>query len=193
LLKLDVLGIRMQSAMAHAVGEIRRVDGVEVDVDAVPVDDEPTFELIRTSHTLGCFQIESPGQRELVGKFGPERFLDLVIDISLFRPGPVKSDMVTPFLRSRQGWDEPDYLHERLAKYLEPTAGVVVFHEQVLEIIDEMTGCGLAQADEVRRTLGSREGQLEVEEWFRPMARRQGFDEATVDRVWEVLKAFASF
>ncbi len=66
----------------------------------------PTFRLIRTAHTLGCFQIESPGQRELVGKFGPETFLDLVIDISLFRPGPVKSDMVTPFLRARQGWDE---------------------------------------------------------------------------------------
>ena len=213
LLKLDVLGIRMQSAMAYAVQEIERVDGGDavragehdpqapyldaasgrIDLDAVPHDDEATYRLIRTAHTLGCFQIESPGQRELVGKFGPERFLDLVIDISLFRPGPVKSDMVTPFLRARQGWDEPDYLHERLKDALEPTAGVVVFHEQVLEIIHAMTNCGLAQADEVRRTLGSREGQLEVEEWFRPVARRQGFDEPTIDRVWEVLKAFASF
>ena len=213
LLKLDVLGIRMQSAMAYALDEIARVDGPDavragehppdapyvdaatgrIDLDAVPHDDEPTFRLIRTAHTLGCFQIESPGQRELVGKFGPETFLDLVIDISLFRPGPVKSDMVTPFLRARQGWDEPDYLHERLEPHLAPTGGVVVFHEQVLQIIDAMTGCGLAQADEVRRTLGSREGQLEVEEWFRPIARRQGFDDATVDRVWEVLKAFASF
>jgi error-prone DNA polymerase len=213
LLKLDVLGIRMQSAMAYAIAEVERVDGPDavragehdpqaryldaatgrIDLDAVPHDDEPTYRLIRTAHTLGCFQIESPGQRELVGKFGPEGFLDLVIDISLFRPGPVKSDMVTPFLRARQGWDDADYLHERLKRYLEPTAGVVVFHEQVLEIIAEMTGCGLAQADEVRRTLGSREGQLEVEEWFRPVARRQGFDEATIERVWEVLKAFASF
>ncbi|MGZ4651292.1 MAG: DNA polymerase III subunit alpha, partial [Kineosporiaceae bacterium] len=213
LLKLDVLGIRMQSAMAYALDEIERVDGPgavragehdpqapyidaatgKIDLDAVPHDDEPTYRLIRTAHTLGCFQIESPGQRELVGKFGPERFLDLVIDISLFRPGPVKSDMVTPFLRARQGWEEPDYLHDRLEPYLAPTAGVVVFHEQVLQIIDEMTGCGLAQADEVRRTLGSREGQAEVEEWFRPTARAQEFDDATVDRVWEVLKAFASF
>jgi error-prone DNA polymerase len=213
LLKLDVLGIRMQSAMAYAIQEIERVDGVDavragehdpqaayidtatgkIDLDAVPHDDEPTYRLIRTAHTLGCFQIESPGQRELVGKFGPERFIDLVIDISLFRPGPVKSDMVTPFLRARQGWNEPDYLHERLKDALEPTAGVVVFHEQVLEIIHAMTDCGLAQADEVRRTLGSTEGQLEVEEWFRPTARSQGFDDATVDRVWEVLKAFASF
>ena len=62
--------------------------------------------MIRTTHTLGCFQIESPGQRELIGKFAPETFDDLIIDISLFRPGPVKSDMVTPFLRARQGWDD---------------------------------------------------------------------------------------
>ena len=164
-----------------------------IDLDAVPHDDEATFRLIRTAHTLGCFQIESPGQRELVGKFGPETFLDLVIDISLFRPGPVKSDMVTPFLRARQGWDEVDYLHPRLERALGPTGGVVVFHEQVLQIIDVMTGCGLAQADEVRRTLGSSEGQAEVETWFRPVALAQGFDAATVDRVWEVLKAFASF
>ena len=98
LLKLDLLGIRMQSAIAHAMDEVARVDGEPVDIDAVPRDDPATFELIRSTRTLGMFQIESPGQRELVGKFGPQTFEDLVIDISLFRPGPVKSDMVTPFL-----------------------------------------------------------------------------------------------
>ena len=98
LLKLDLLGIRMQSAIAHAMDEVARVDGEQVDIDAVPRDDPTTFELIRSTRTLGMFQIESPGQRELVGKFGPETFEDIIIDISLFRPGPVKSDMVTPFL-----------------------------------------------------------------------------------------------
>ena len=100
LLKLDVLGIRMQSSMAYALDEIERVEGPAVRpvLDAVPLDDSATFDLIRSTHTLGCFQIESPGQRELVGKFAPETFDDLIIDISLFRPGPVKSDMVRPFL-----------------------------------------------------------------------------------------------
>ena len=70
----------------------------------MPLDDPATYALIRQAKTLGCFQIESPGQRELVGKFGPETFEDIIIDISLFRPGPVKSDMVTPFLQARQGW-----------------------------------------------------------------------------------------
>ena len=107
LLKLDVLGVRMQSAMAHALAEIERVEGVRLDIDdraQVPLDDPATYDLIRSTRTLGCFQIESPGQRELVGKFAPETFDDLIIDISLFRPGPVKSDMITPFLRARQGW-----------------------------------------------------------------------------------------
>ena len=104
LLKLDVLGIRMQSAIAHAIDEVKRVDDVEVDIDTIPRDDPETFALIQSTRTLGMFQIESPGQRELVGKFAPETFADIITDISLFRPGPVKSDMVTPFLEARQGW-----------------------------------------------------------------------------------------
>lgn len=196
LIKLDVLGIRMQSAMAHAVQEVARVDGIEVDLDdqtQVPLDDEATFRLIRTSHTLGCFQIESPGQRELIGKFGPQRFEDLVIDISLFRPGPVKSDMITPFLEARHGWKDVSYLHPTLVEALQETEGVVVFHEQVLMIVAETTGVSLAQADEVRRALGTPRGQLEIEAWWRPAALARGYAPADVDRIWEVLKAFASF
>ncbi len=196
LLKLDVLGIRMQSAMAHAVDEVARVDGAHVDLDdrtQLPLDDPATYRLIRSTHTLGCFQIESPGQRELVGKFGPETFSDLVIDISLFRPGPVKSDMVTPFLRARQGWSEPQYLHPTLREALRTTYGVVVFHEQVLQIVAVTTGVSLAEADEVRRALGSPAGQIEVEAWWRPAALARGYSPDDVERIWQVLKAFASF
>src|SRR5699024_8756579 len=81
LLKLDVLGVRMQSAMAHAVAEVERVDGVAVDLDdrtQVPLDDPDTYALIQSTRTLGCFQIESPGQRELIGKFAPEHFEDII-------------------------------------------------------------------------------------------------------------------
>ena len=192
-LKLDVLGIRMQSAMAHAVAEIGRATGDLVDIDSVPLDDQATFQLIQSARTLGCFQIESPGQRELVGKFAPETFEDIVIDISLFRPGPVKSDMISPFLRARQGWALPDYLHENLRPILKQTAGVVVFHEQVIELISEMTGCTLAQADEVRRTLGSPEGQQQVRGWFYPAAISRSYPLRIVEEVWDVLRAFASF
>jgi error-prone DNA polymerase len=192
-LKLDVLGIRMQSAMAHAVAEVKRVQGDEVDLDDLPFDDQDTYDLIQKAKTLGCFQIESPGQRELIGKFGPRDFNDLIIDISLFRPGPVKSDMITPFLSARHGWREPLRIHPDLEPALAETHGVVVFHEQVLRIVSVMTGCSLAEADEVRRQLGSPDGQVVIRDWFIPTALKKGYDLDTVDKVWEVLRAFASF
>ena len=196
LLKLDVLGIRMQSSMAYAVAEIDRTTGERVDLDdrtQVPLDDEPTFAMIRTTHTLGCFQIESPGQRELIGKFGPVRFEDLIIDISLFRPGPVKSDMIRPFLEARHGWSEAQFLHPSLIPALQETEGVVVFHEQMLRIIAETTGVSLAQSDEVRRAMGSPKGIEEIECWWRPAAQARGYGPEHRDRIWAVLKAFASF
>jgi error-prone DNA polymerase len=183
----------MQSAIAHALDEVARVDGETVDIDAVPRDDPTTFELIQSTRTLGMFQIESPGQRELVGKFGPQTFEDIIIDISLFRPGPVKSDMVTPFLMARNGWREPVYPHPDLAAALEETAGVVVFHEQVLRIVATMTGCTLAEADEVRRALGEKDAHPEVRAWFMPRALDEGYAVEVVEQVWEVLVAFGSF
>jgi error-prone DNA polymerase len=193
LLKLDVLGIRMQSAIAHALTEVKRVDDVEVDIDTIPRDDPETFALIQSTRTLGMFQIESPGQRELVGKFAPETFADIITDISLFRPGPVKSDMVRPFLEARQGWAEPDYLHDDLHDALEQTCGVVVFHEQVIEMFSVLSGCSLAEADEARRALGDPDKQADIQAWFIPTALRRGYDLHTVERAWEILKAFASF
>ena len=196
LLKLDVLGIRMQSAMAHALDEIARTVPEEPvpDIDALaPFDDAGVYDMIAHRATLGCFQIESPGQRELVGKFGPENFEDIIVDISLFRPGPVKSDMVTPFLEARQGWTEPEYLHDSLIPALEQTRGVVVFHEQIIMIISAVTGCSLAQGDEVRRALGDREGQERVRRWFHERAEAAGYDETTTQRIWFILESFASF
>ncbi|MGY1804654.1 DNA polymerase III subunit alpha [Blastococcus sp. SYSU D00922] len=193
LLKLDLLGIRMQSAIAHALDEVARVDGETVDIDAIPRDDPTTFELIRSTRTLGMFQIESPGQRELVGKFGPQTFEDIVIDISLFRPGPVKSDMVTPFLMARNGWREAEYPHPDLEFCLAETAGVVVFHEQVLQIVARMAGVSLAEADEVRRALGEKDAHPEVRAWFVPRLLDNGYPVEVAERVWEVLAAFGSF
>lgn len=193
LVKLDVLGVRMQSTIATAVKEIRRVHGVAVDIDAVPRDDPTTFALIQSTRTLGCFQIESPGQRELIGKFGPETFSDLIIDISLFRPGPVKTDMVTPFLEARQGWRPVPVLHPDLAWILAETAGVVVFHEQVIMIVSTLTGCTLAEADEVRRALGDPNGQQEARIWFHSAALARGYQPGTVEQVWVVLEGFAAF
>ncbi len=196
LLKLDVLGIRMQSAMAHAVTEIGRVDGVRIDLDdeeQVPFDDPDTFAMISTARTLGVFQIESPGQRELIAKSGIDTFNEIIADISLFRPGPVKSDMITPYLEAKQGWKEAVYLHPDLQPILGETHGVVVFHEQVIEIIARFARISYAEADERRRALGDFEGMAETKLWFFPRALGHGYPLPLVRRIWAVLEAFASF
>jgi error-prone DNA polymerase len=193
LIKLDVLGVRMQSAMAYTLTEIDRTRGEQVDIDTVGVADEPTFEMIRSARTLGCFQIESPGQRELVAKLLPRTIGDLIVDISLFRPGPVNSDMVTPYLDTRHGRREPSYPHEDLAATLAETGGVVIFHEQVLRIIHAMTGCGLSEAERIRRMLSDDRSRASAGEWFREAARDRGYHAATVVAVWEVLESFGGF
>ena len=192
-IKLDVLGVRMQSAMAHTLTEIRRTAGDSIDLDEIQRDDTDTYAMIQRSRTIGCFQIESPGQRELVKKLAPRDIDDLIVDISLFRPGPVNSDMISPFLRVRHGLATPSFPHSELRDALEETGGVVVFHEQVLRIIDAMTGCGLSDADLVRRHLSTEDGPRRTEPWFRTRALARGFDPVTVARVWEVVAAFGGF
>ena len=191
LLKLDILGVRMQSAIAYAISEIERTEARTVDIESVPLDDPDTYKLIQSTKTIGLFQIESPGQRELVGKLQPNCFEDLIIDISLFRPGPVKSDMITPFLNARHGFSEPKLIHPDLHEVLAPTGGVVVFHEQVIQILSIMAGISYAEADEKRRALGNFDKQQEICDWFYERASK--YPRAVVDEIWQVLRAFASF
>jgi error-prone DNA polymerase len=218
LLKLDVLGVRMQSSLAYAVSEIQRIhgrraahagglpvdaryvsaDGI-VELDEVPLDDEATFEAIRTTRTLGMFQIESPGQRELIGKMQPTEFEDLIADISLFRPGPMKGNMVAPFLDVKHGFAQPHYLHPTFRPFLESTYGVVIYHEQILRIFAACMQVTLAEGDEMRRTIENPEAR--VEERFRtqtaahvhPETGERVYDDAAIERIWTVLKGFGSF
>ncbi|MFJ8666968.1 DNA polymerase III subunit alpha [Streptomyces sp. NPDC093600] len=196
LLKLDVLGVRMQSAMAHAVAEIERATGERVDLDdpeQVEPDDPKTYRLIQSTETLGCFQIESPGQRDLVGRLQPATFHDLVVDISLFRPGPVAADMVRPFIEARHGRAPARYPHPDLEGALKETYGVVVFHEQIIEIVRIMTGCGRGEADQARRGLSHPESEGRIKVWFAQRAARRGYDLETITRTWEIVEAFGSY
>src|SRR5712691_9580922 len=165
LLKLDILGVRMLSAMRHCLDEIARTTDQKVDLDRIPLRDQRTFELIRNSDTLGCFQIESPGQRELLQKFQPTAWSDLIIDISLFRPGPVKSDMITPFLNRRLGREPVLYLHQSLRPALEESHGVVVDDEQVKKW----------RPDFIRRAI------------------ERGVDRDVAELIWSKVVQFASF
>ena len=193
LLKMDFLGLSNLSVIRDCLEIAKAVYGADIDMETIPLDDPKTFELIQSTKTLGLFQIESPGQRELIGKFAPETFTDLIIDISLFRPGPVKSDMIKPFLNARHGWKSPQIFHPDLYEALHETEGVVVFHEQVIRIISTLTGISFAEADEKRRALSSPEGQQEVCDWFYPAALSKGYQLPVVTEIWEVLRAFASF
>ena len=193
LLKLDVLGVRMQSAMAYAVREISRVRGETLDLDNIPRDDPETFKTIRTTNTLGIFQIESPGQRELTGKHQPTEFNDLTIQISLFRPGPMKGNMIAPYLDGRHGFAKADFIHDDLVPILKETWGVVIFHEHVLRILNVMTGCTLAKADEMRRSLENPRVAPTVKTYFHEKTRERGYSEPVIKRVWEILEGFGSF
>jgi error-prone DNA polymerase len=192
-LKLDVLGVRMLSSMSYAIEEIARIEHVKVDLDEIPTDDEPTFELIRSSDTIGCFQIESPGQRELLQKLQPDRWEDLIVDISLFRPGPVKSDMIRPYLRRRHGMEQPVYAHPALRPALAETFGVIVFHEQVMRTLAALAGYDLSTADHIRRHLDDEEMLPSLRADFLERAIDRGVASDVAERTWDDVSQFASF
>jgi error-prone DNA polymerase len=226
LLKLDVLGVRMLSAMRHCLdlvngtgGErtVATADGGEQHLDgwtasrvpdpslpgrdgvgalavgAIPDDDPATYELIRSTHSVGVFQIESPGQRELLGRLQPDRFGDLVTEISLFRPGPVKADMITPYVLRRHGEEPVSHIHPSLAPVLEQTYGVIVYHEQVMGVLAALTGCDLAYADLLRRQLGDERKRPAIRGWFVARAEDRGVPREDAEMVWGQLASFASF
>jgi error-prone DNA polymerase len=193
-LKLDVLGVRLLSSMRHAVDEIARTAGQKVDLDDLSLDDPATFDLIRSSDTLGCFQIESPGQRELLQKLQPAEWSDLVVEISLFRPGPVKSDMVTPYVRRRHGYDPVTYAHPDLRPVLQETFGVIVYHEQVMRTFAVVAGYDMSEADRIRRHLDADPFEVgEIREEFLERVRARGLSKAEAERIWHALFQFASF
>ncbi|MDR1077122.1 MAG: PHP domain-containing protein [Propionibacteriaceae bacterium] len=217
LLKLDVLGVKMQSALAYARDEIVRLNGPRaaaagalpadvdyidpsglVDLERLPHDDLATFETIRSTHTLGLSQIESPGQRELIGRLQPDRYEDLIADLALFRPGPMLGDMVTPYLEAKHGWRQPDPIHPRFQSFLRDSHGVVIYHEQVLRILRDCMDVSLDRADQLRRALATQPGPIEAAFRRATAARldQQGqrlFDDRQIDRIWAVLAGFGGF
>ena len=153
LVKLDVLALRMLASIAECVEIIERHEGLCLDVDALPLDDEPTFEMIRAGNVIGCFQIESQGQHHLLGKHQPQNFNDLITEIALFRPGPLQGNVVDPFVRRRRGLEPVEYDHPSLRKVLEKTLGIILYQDQVLEVANEFADMSLDEADEFRKLM----------------------------------------
>jgi error-prone DNA polymerase len=194
-IKLDVLGVRMQSAMAHAVAEIERATGDRIDLDdprQVPLDDVFAFKLIQESQTLGLFQLESPGQQDLLSRLQPRDPQDVIADISLFRPGPVAGGMPERYIAARHG-GTPVYAHPDLEPVLADTYGVTIWHEQIIETLHVMTGCDRALAETARRALGAKDRLPGIRDWFDRLARARGYSSAVRDEVWRTVEAFGAY
>jgi error-prone DNA polymerase len=157
--KLDLLGLRMHTALSTAGELASKRTGKKIDPYDPPPDDKETYALIRSGNNAGMFQLESPGQLHLSRRLKPRRFQDLVAEISLFRPGPVKGNLVIPYVRRRNGLEPYSVpLPHLLDEVLRPTYGVMVYQEQVLAVCQKVAGFTLAEGDEVRRAMTNLRG-----------------------------------
>src|SRR5215212_9619600 len=194
--KLDLLGLRMHTAL-HKAGELasRRL-GRRVDPYDLPPDDKKTYALIRTGRNAGMFQLESPGQMHLSQRLGPRRLADLVAQISLFRPGPVRGDLVTPYVKRRNGRERYSVILPELEEVLRPTYGVLVFQEQVLAVANAVAGFTLAEGDLLRRAMTKDRGpgamrELRLE--FMRRARENGVLAAKAEEVFSWMEGFSVY
>ncbi len=194
-IKTDLLSLRMLGALSEAVEHIR-AKGITLDIEKIPFDDEKTYELLRSAKTVGCFQLESPGMRQLLGKLQPTNFSDIIANISLFRPGPMQADMITPFLKRRHGKEKVSFLHPTLEPILKETYGVIIFHEQVLRIAQRLAGFSLGQADLLRRSMTQKIDQEEEEKLrkdFISGCQKKRVDKKIAEKVFEQLTSFGAF
>ena len=194
--KLDLLGLRMHTAL-HAAGELasKRV-GRKVDPYNVPPDDKETYSLIRTGRNAGMFQLESPGQMHLSRRLEPRRFSDLIAQISLFRPGPVLGDLVTPYVLRRHSKEQYSVPLEELEPVLRYTYGVLIFQEQVLEVAHVVAGFSLAEGDQIRRAMTHDRGpgaMQKLKEGFVRRAVSRGVPGTTAREVFSWMEGFAAY
>lgn len=162
LLKVDVLALGMLTAIARCFQLIEAHRGVRHTMASIPADDTPTYDMICRADTIGVFQIESRAQMSMLPRLRPRSYYDLVIEVSIVRPGPIQGGMVNPYLKRRQGLEPVAYPNVELERVLERTLGVPVFQEQVMEIAMVAAGFSAGQADELRRSMAAwrRGGQV---------------------------------
>ncbi len=156
LLKMDFLGLRTLTVIAEAIKIIKRTKDVDIDIDKIPLEDKKTFELLSSAHTMGVFQLESAGMRDLLKKLNPSCFEDIIALLALYRPGPIGSGMLDDFIQRKHGLRPIIYDHPKLEKVLKDTYGIMVYQEQVMQIASELAGFSLASADLLRRAMAKK-------------------------------------
>ena len=195
LLKLDLLSLRTLSVVEDAVAAISRADD-DFSYLHIPLDDEETYQMLGRGETIGVFQLESPAQRALQARLGAKGIEDIVASVALIRPGPIKGDMVEPFIARRQGKEETEYLHPRLEPILAKTYGVILFQEQVLEIAIAVGGFSPGEADNLRKVLSSLRSQRELDELGRQFiarAQTNGIDAQRAEAIFSLIAGYAGY
>jgi DNA polymerase-3 subunit alpha len=195
LLKMDFLGLSTLTLIRDALTEIKRTEGIDIDIDAVSMDDAKTYKLFADGQTFGIFQFESSGMRELLRKARPERLDDLIALNALYRPGPLRSGMVDDWVARKQGKIEVKYEVPQLAPILAETYGVIAYQEQVMRIAQSLAGFTMGQADVLRKAMGKKDPRVMAKqrEAFVDGARKNGVSEKKAAKIFELIEYFAGY
>jgi error-prone DNA polymerase len=206
LLKIDLLGLGMLSAVERCVDEVATTRGEELDLSRLPLDDRRTYESIRAAETTGVFQIESRAQMQMLPRTRPRNLDDLTVQVALVRPGPIQGGAVHPYIerRKRQRQCEREgreyeipYEHESLQRALKETLGTIVYQEQVLEVAIDFAGFKHAEAEQLRRAMSRKRSQEAIEKHHRNFIagakEEHGAPEELAERIWGQIQGFAGF
>lgn len=204
LVKFDFLGLRTLTIIDWAVKMIdrdRKLTGEPpLDISALPLDDEKTFKLLRRAETTAVFQLESRGMKDLIKRLQPDNLEDMIALVALFRPGPLQSGMVDDFINRKHGrakvaYPDATYQHETLKPILEPTYGVIVYQEQVMQIAQVLAGYTLGGADMLRRAMGKKkpEEMAKQRSTFEQGAANQGIDPDLAMKIFDLVEKFAGY
>jgi error-prone DNA polymerase len=196
LVKFDLLGLGMLSALRYSFELIEAWHGTAYDLDSIPKEAECVYDMVCEADTVGVFQIESRAQMATLPRLRPRCFYDLVIEIALIRPGPIQGDSVHPYIRRRHGREPVTYPHPILTEALERTLGVPLFQEQLMQVAVAAANFTPAEADQLRRAMGSKRSDARVEalrqRLYDGMADN-GITGAAADEIVDKIKAFAAF
>lgn len=196
IVKIDILGLRMLSAISDAVRLVKEHTGTQIDLDGLTFDDPCIYDMISAGDTVGIFQVESRAQAQMLPRMKPRNFADIIVAISLIRPGPIQGDMVHPYLRRRLGQEKVTYYHPRLEHTLKDTLGVILFQEDVLKVARDLAGFTPGQGEQLRRALGSKDAVDAIATFhdaFVVGARQNGVAEETAELVFDKLCAFGGY
>lgn len=195
LLKMDFLGLRNLTTIYKTVDMVKEQHGVELDINNIPLDDKPVYEMLMTGDTDGVFQLESQGMKNLVKRLKPDVFEDLGALVALFRPGPLDSGMVTDFVERKHGRQKITYAHPLLEPVLKDTYGTIVYQEQIMQVFQVLADYSLGQADMVRRMMGKKKvDEMEKQKSkFIERSAQHGMSSKDAEALFNQILAFASY